>query len=57
MKKGERRKQELLNYKDPMFVKSFKEQSWHFLLFDDIRKLSSSVNITINDIQDLSNNL
>lgn len=53
----ERRKQELLNYKDPMFVKSFKEQSWHFLLFDDIRKLSSSVNITINDIQDLSNNL
>lgn len=53
----ERRKQELLNYRDPVFVNSFREHSWHFLLFDDIRKLSTSNSITIYDIQALSNDL
>ncbi len=53
----ERRKQELLNYKDPEFLKCFREQSWHFLLFEDIRNLSVSRDITINDIKAISNNL
>ncbi|MBR6841706.1 MAG: hypothetical protein IKM77_05330 [Prevotella sp.] len=53
----ERRKQELLNYKDSMFVNSFKEQSWQYLMFEDIRKLASSRNITIDDIKALSQTL
>ena len=53
----ERRKQELLNYKDSMFVNSFREQSWQYLMFEDIRKLASSRNITIDDIKALSQTL
>lgn len=53
----ERRKQELLNYKDSMFVNSFKENSWHYLMFEDIRKLATSRNISIDDIKALSKTL
>ena len=53
----ERRKQELLNYKDSMFVNSFKENSWQYLMFEDIRKLATSRNISIDDIKALSKTL
>lgn len=53
----ERRKQELLNYKDSMFVNSFKENSWQYLMFEDIRKLATSRNISIDDIKVLSQTL
>jgi hypothetical protein len=53
----ERRKQELLNYKDSMFVNSFREQSWKYLMFEDIRKLAASRNISIDDIKALSKSL
>lgn len=53
----ERRKQELLNYKDSMFVNSFKDNSWQYLMFEDIRKLATSRITSIDDIKTLSKTL
>lgn len=53
----ERRIQELLNNKDSMFVNSFKENSWQYLMFEDIRKLAISRIISIDDIKALSQTL
>ncbi len=51
------RLQELLKYKDALFVDSFRSQSWRYMTFDDVRKLVASRTINIDDIKALSNTL
>lgn len=50
----ERRIQELQNYKDQLFVTSFRDNSWLYLSFEEIRRLGSSRNLTIDDIKAIS---
>ncbi len=53
----ERRIQELQNYRDPLFVDSFKAGSWLYLTFEDVRRLSSTRSLTIDDIKTISHSL
>lgn len=52
-----RRVPELQNYQDPMFLESFRNNSWAYLSFDDIRKLGSYKKISLDDIKSLSKKL
>lgn len=51
------REQELLNYQGPMFVNAFRNNSWRYLTFDDVRILSTARTLTINDVKALSKTL
>ena len=49
----ERRVQELQS-QDPLFVDSFRDNTWLYLTFEDVRILSSSRSLTINNIISVS---
>lgn len=53
----EKRVQELKNYQDPLFVNSFRDNSWLYLTFEDVRRLSSTRSLTIEDIKSASQSL
>lgn len=53
----EKRVQELQNYKDRLFVESFRDNAWHYLTFEDVRRLGSTRSLTINDIRTVSKSL
>ncbi len=51
------RVKELQNYKDKLFVSSFRENSWLYLTFDDIGRLVSTRSLKIDDIEVVSKKL
>lgn len=53
----ERRIQELENYQDRLFVTSFRDNSWCYLTFEDLRRLCATRSLTIDDIKALSKSL
>lgn len=53
----ESRIQELLNFKDRLFLESFKRDSWRFLSFEDIRRMGSTNTITVDDIINTSKSI
>ncbi len=53
----ERRVQELQNYKDRLFVDSFRNNTWLYLTFEDVRKLSSTRSLKIDNIRAISKSL
>ena len=53
----DRRLQELLNYKDQLFVTSFRDNAWLYLTFEELRRLGSSRSLTIDDIKAISKSL
>lgn len=53
----ERRIQELLNYKDRLFVDSFRGNSWLYLTFEDVRRIGITRSLTIDNIRDNSKSL
>jgi len=52
----ERREEELKN-QDPLFIESFKENTWLYLTFEDVRRLASSHSLSIEDIISVSKSL
>lgn len=52
----ERRIKELQN-QDPLFVKSFRDNTWLYLTFEDVRSLSSSRSLTLDNIISVSKSL
>lgn len=53
----ERREQELRNYQDPLFINSFKDNSWRYLTYEDVRRLCSTRSLTLEDINAASKSL
>jgi DNA modification methylase len=53
----DRRLQELQNYKDQLFVTSFRNNAWLYLTFEELRRLGSSRSLTIDDIKAISKTL
>lgn len=51
------REQELLNYQGPMFVDAFRNNSWLYLTFEDVRILSTTRSLTIDDVKAISKTL
>ena len=45
-----RRKDEFLSIKDPMFVEDFKKYSWRYLFYDDVNRLKSSRDIVRSEL-------
>lgn len=50
-----KRKEEFLSIKDPLFIESFKKYNWGYLFYDDIIKLKSLRNIDIENIKTFLN--
>jgi DNA modification methylase len=50
-----KRKNEFLGIKDPLFIESFKKYNWGYLFYDDIIKLRSLRNIDKSNIQTFLN--
>ncbi len=53
----EDRRQELMNYRDKMFIDAFRSQSWRFMTYEDVRKLAASRNLNIDDIKEVSDTI
>ncbi len=45
-----RREVEFLRFRDPLFVESFRTQSWKYLLYEDIERLATAKVVSISDI-------
>lgn len=50
----DRRIQELQNYKDQLFVSSFRDNAWLYLTFEELRRLGNSRSLSIDDIKAIS---
>lgn len=50
----ERRLKEFLNYKDTLFVDSFKQNNWQYILYEDIKQLNTSRKISFEKINDIA---
>ena len=50
-----KRKNEFLGIKDPLFTESFKKYNWRYLFYDDIIKLESLKNISESNIRTFLN--
>ena len=53
----EKRINELIHFKDPLFINSFNENSWRYLTFEDVRRFSNTKSFTIEDIKAVSKTL
>lgn len=52
-----KRRVEFLSVKDPLFISSFKNYKWRYLLYDDVRKIKSLRKITKADIDTFTRSL
>lgn len=46
----ERRMKEFLNFKDPLFIQSFKDNNWHYCDYRTIQTLNTTKNVTLEMI-------
>ena len=53
----EERRQELMNYRDKMFIDAFRSHFWRFMTYEDLRKLAASRNLNIDDIMEVSDTI
>jgi len=51
------REQELKRIKDPLFIKSFRDNNWKYLTYDDVERLSNFSKPTITEILKLAKEL
>ena len=51
------REQELKRIRDPLFVKSFKNNNWHYIVFDDIERLSHYSKPSIDEVMNIAKEL
>lgn len=50
----ERRINELLNYKDSLFVEGFKNNNWRYIAYNDLKFLNTARNITLQQIDQIA---
>lgn len=50
----ERRINELLNYKDSLFVEGFKNNNWRYIAYNDLKRLNTARNITLEQIDQIA---
>lgn len=53
----ETRVRELQNYQDLLFVKSYKENTWRYLTYDDVVKLEHTRLLEVEDVKRIAKSL